>query len=187
MKFAIKLNNNHYFPIDKSYIDLAIMNDDFETLNGIDEFTSIYTKEELFESFKRSNVLPEETFDMIEKNIYNEDSNIDFVIIYKELEKFRELKVFTKDNGIFEFDVLEYLVNNIDNKNMTNQLCNFFTTKNHVSEYLKNFVYLLNTQETDSVEIYFNELNYFDKRLLKTYIVNKVINKGNSYHLTLFN
>lgn len=187
MKFAMKLNNNDYFPIHKSYIDLAIENDDFNTLKGIDEFTSIYTKEELFESFVRSNVLKEETFDILRNNIYKDNPNVGFVIIYNENGRIRELKAISKEDGIYEFDVLEYLLNIIDNKNLINQICNFILTKNYISEDLKTFVILLSNHEDDIIRVYYSNLDYIDQRILKVYVFNKILNKEKTLKLSLYN
>ena len=56
MNLSIVVNNRDYF-LSKEYLDIATKEDNLTTLYGIDMFTSRFTREDIIESVKRSNIV----------------------------------------------------------------------------------------------------------------------------------
>jgi hypothetical protein len=176
MNFALKLNNNSYYPLSREFIDIITEEDNLDTLEGIDNFTSKHTKEELIESLKRSNIK------------FSEDlENTEFIIYYYDNEKNRELKVYTSDDiDYLEFNLIEFIYHLVD-KNVINQIYNYFNSKNYIPKELKQFTIVL--KECSIIQIIndLNSLNYYSIRLLKDYVFNEVLKKLEEKKLKLKN
>lgn len=176
MKLAIKINNNYYFPLSSEFIDI-ISESDLDSLEHIDEFTNNITLEELYDSVVRSNI--------IDKNSL---INSEFVIIVQEGKKTRELMIHTKDDTEFQnFNCFEYLLENIHDKNIINQINNFFKSKKYLSEDIHTFVdYIKYDIDENLLETLYLNLDYSDRRLLKGYLY-KIYMKKNSVKRSLVN
>lgn len=146
---AVETKPNNYFPIN--LLDLNI-SENFNTtkLTELDLFTSKFTKEEIMNSIKDSNLL---------------DINFDMplVVIYNEKGAMRKAPVLLKDN---DYDMWKVLEDNFPNKNFTNKIHNFLKTK--IDEYtLENIKNAKNSKEF----IYaINEMPYTIERKLYFYL-----------------
>ena len=168
MNLALKFNNNNYYPIIKEYLDIITNEDDLNTLEGIDLFTSRFTKEEIIDSIKRSNIIAND-------EILN---NCELVITYTENKKVREFKVYTNDDiDYLNFESMEYLLRNVSNKNALNRLNNYFTSKSYMSEDLIEFASILNNVSIGQLINGYLKLSYKSRRILKDYIFNEMLIK----------
>lgn len=175
MNFAIKLNNNSYYPLCKEFLDIMAEEDNLNSLESIDNFTLKHTKLDLIESLKRSNIyFPEDI------------SNIDFVIYYFDNKKNRELKVYTADDADYiNLNVIEFIYEYANNKNILNQINNYFEKKNYIKEDLKSFTYILKNGSLIQIFDSLQRLSYLSKRLLKDYIYNDILLKNSVKKLEL--
>lgn len=173
MILALKMNNNDYYPLCEDYLDIMTQKDSLSNLKGIDDFTSQHDEEEIKSSIIRSNILPSEIID-----------NSQLVIIYKDNEKIREFTVNTLDNlDYIKFDTLEFILQNISNKNIINQIQNHFSSKNYLPQDLQQYVISLNKNSIIYITVTYNELIYISKRILKDYIFNEVFKRTNTKKL----
>lgn len=175
MNFAIKLNNNSYYPLCKEFLDIMTEEDNLNSLEAIDKFTLKHTKMELIESLKRSNIyFPEDI------------SNIDFVIYYFENKKNRELKVYTADYVDYvELNLIDFIYEYSNNKNILNQINNYFEKKNYIKDDLKRFTSILKNGSLIQIFSFLDKLDYLSRRLLKDYIYNEIIPKNKTKRLEL--
>lgn len=146
---AVETKPNNYFPIN--LLDLNI-SENFNTtkLTELDLFTSKFTKEEIMNSIKDSNLL-------------DIDFDMPLVVIYNEKGAMRKAPVLLKDN---DYDMWKVLEDNFPNKNFTNKIHNFLKTK--IDEYtLENIKNAKNSKEF----IYaINEMPYTIERKLYFYL-----------------
>lgn len=175
MNFAIKLNHNSYYPLCREFLDIMNENDSFNSLEEIDNFTLNHTKLDIMESLKRSNIcFPTDIM-----------SN-ELVIFYVDNKKYRELKVYTADDlEYINLDLVNFINENINDKSIINQICNYFENKNHNPEELKEFANILKNGSLIQIYNSLSNLTYYSKRLLKGYIYNKIICKTRTKKLEL--
>ena len=167
MNLSLKVNNNNYYHLKKEYLDIA-KGYDLESLSGIDDFLYSFSREDIMNSIKRSNIIADEhVFEVSE-----------LVITYFEKEKIRELSVHTLDDiDYITFDVIEFIIKNISKKNIINQINNYFVSKNYIPKSLIDFV---NSLKSDGINTIINKyiiLDYGCKRVLKDYIFNEILPK----------
>lgn len=186
MKFAIKLNTNSYYPLCSDFIDIMTSDDSLDSLEAIDSFTAKFSRDEIEESIKRSNVLTENHFNY---KANDNESFFDLVIIYNESGKIRELKVYTKDDlKYLEFDVMTYISNNWYEVSFINQVYNFISNKSYLSQEIQDFSFLLRySHDLSKISLAYTNLNYNDKRFLKTYLYKIEEKKSNKNQLKLKN
>ena len=171
MILALKFNNNDYYPIVSEYLDILDKDDNITTLEGIDLFTSKYTKEEIIDSIRRSNIIAN-------SEVLN---NCELVITYCENKKIREYKVYTKDDiDYLKFDTIDFLFRNISNKNILNRLNNYFSNKSYLPEDLSSFANILNEISIGQLINCYMNLGYRSKRILKNYIFTEILPKTES-------
>ena len=164
MNLALRINNNNYYPILKEYLDIAKNEDNFTTLDGIDRFLARFTTEEILDSIVRSNILDQDT-------VYNST----LVIIYRDNEKIRELETHTlSDTTYIDFEELAFILNMLDNKNVMNQINNYFISKNYMPEDLKNFANILKNDSIVQTIHAYDQMSYGSKRLVKDYVYNEI-------------
>ena len=165
MKFALKIKNNDYYPIPAGYLDIMINDYNFANLDNIDKFTANFSEFEIKESIKRANFIDLDKIDIST-----------LVIIYIDNQNIRELPVYTKDNSDYlEFNPIEFLIQIIQNKNLTNQICNYFNDKNYIPEDLQDFSKDIKDGIVDYTK--YDELSPMSKRLLKTYLYDQIVPK----------
>lgn len=164
MQLVIMNEVDGFFPIESSFLDICDK-PSISTLKEIDDFTKQFTKEEIFESLIRSNI-----------KFPKMDENTRLMIIYHEGKTIRRNNAYTKDDSYFlEFDELEFLKDNIDNKDIINQLKNSFACKNHISEELLDFIMSIESVTSEEIEKKYKVLDYKSKRSLKEYIFENVV------------
>ena len=167
MNFALKINNNTYYPLCKEYLDITDEYDRLDSLEKIDIFTAKHTDGEIKSSIKRSNILNEEQID-----------NSELVIIYYDKKRIRELQVYTADNiDYLEFDTLDFILQKSSNKNILNQIDNHFSSKNYIPQDLQQFASILNRYTLIYITVSYDNLCYISRRLLKDYIFNEVLRR----------
>ena len=165
MNLALKFNNNYYYPLEKEFLDIIEV-DNIDSLEGIDNFLKKYTKDEIIESIKRSNVVADE-------ELLN---NCEIVIIYVENKKIRELKTYTKDDKYYiNFDSMDFLFKNFGRKNVINKLNNYFTSKTYLPEDLNLFAENLKSASIGQMINGYILLSYRSRRILKDYIYNEIV------------
>ena len=171
MMLALKFNKNNHYPLYKEYLDITTNIDDLSSLEGIDNFTAKFSKDEIINSVRRSNIIANEEMLEIAK----------LVIIYKDKEEdknIREFKVYTnEDIDYLNFETIEYLFRNISNKNILNRLNNHFTNKNYLDEDLINFASILNNISVGQLINSYMKLSYKSIRILKDYIYEEMLIK----------
>ena len=169
MNLALKFNNNDYYPLYSEYLDIATDGNDFFSLEGIDNFTAKFTKDEIIDSVRRSNIIANE-------ELLN---NCELVIIYTENEKTREFKVYTNDDiDYLNFESMEYLLRNVSNKNTLNRLNNHFINKTYLPKDIIEFAEILNNISIGQLINGYLKLSYKSRRILKDYIFNEMLVKG---------
>jgi len=163
MQIALKIEEYGYYPLTTSFLDICDK-PTLATLEDIDEFTKKFTEDEIIESAKKSGI------------IVPENKKIKLVIFYIQNKTKKECKEYTKDDIEFlEFDVLDFFKDNISNKDVTNQLKNFFECKNYIPEDLTEFVLNINTVSIIQILHGYANLSYYSRRLLKEYIYEKIV------------
>lgn len=178
MVLAIKSNVNDYYPLRQEYLDIISKTDSLTNLENIDAFTSKFTMEELIESIKRANIVALEKIE-----------NASLVILFYENKKVRELPIYTKENiDYIQFNVEDFFLDSLSNKNFMNQIKNFFMSKNHTPEDLKQLMLALKNDSVLQITNAIAKLSYYSKRILKTYIWNEILPKlEDSFTLNLVN
>ena len=165
MKLVLKYDIYGFWQLTPFLLDICDV-DSLSNYKEIDDFTKKFTLEEIVQSAKRSNM------------VFPDSQNCRLIIIYEDLEnsRIREYKAYTKDDSDFlEFDELEFLKQNITNKDIINQLKNSFTCKNYISEKLLDFIMNINTISIDEIGQKYEELDYDSKRSLKEYIFERIV------------
>lgn len=171
MNLNLKFDKYGYYPLQASFLDICDKQT-LSTLEEIDEFTSKFTEEEIIESARRSNI------------VFPASENIKLIITYLDNSKIREYKVYTKNDIEFlEFDVLEFLKGNISNKNVINQLKNFFECKKYIPGDLMEFIVNISTNSIVQIFYGYSKLEYKSKRLLKEYVFYEIVLKSNDNQL----
>lgn len=146
-------------------IDISIFDSNFVgelSIESIDLFTMKYTNDEFLRVVKESNVLPEE---YLFGEIYIIDN-------FK-----RRFPVILKD-GFNNFDLVSFLIQNIDNKIIMNKLYNKFSAIVKGDEIKINS--LKKALEYSDIKGVYNLiilLNYLDQRNLLVYMVDKMFVK----------
>ena len=175
MNFAIKLNHNSYYPLCREFLDIMNDNDSFNSLEAIDNFTLNHSKLDIMESLKRSNIY-----------FSTDIMNNELVIFYVDNKKYRELKVYTADDlEYINLDLANFINENITDKGIINQICNYIENKNHNPEELKEFANIIKNGNLIQAYNSLSNLTYYSKRLLKGYIYNKIICKTRAKRLKL--
>ena len=82
-------------------------------------------------------------------------------------------------------DLVNFINENINDKSIINQICNYFENKNHNPEELKEFDNILKNGSLIQIYNSLSNLTYYSKRLLKGYIYNKIICKNRTKKLEL--
>lgn len=148
-----------YALIDISKLDIG---GNYKTLNEIDTFTMKYTKEEIIDAIKRSNLVSEE---------YIHGS-----LVIADNQKHNPLKVIDKE-FYNNFRIDEVLIKCINNKELLNNILNKFLSiskDNIIYNEFKNS--LLNKNLEEAIDILFN-LPYFNLRKYIIYLIEMDYNK----------
>ena len=96
------------------------------------------------------------------------------------------MKVYTADDlEYINLDLVNFINENINDKSIINQICNYFENKNHNPEELKEFDNILKNGSLIQIYNSLSNLTYYSKRLLKGYIYNKIICKNRTKKLEL--
>ena len=167
---VIKNKKRNYAPIDWKSINKK--NSSISSLKGIDDFTSQYEEEELF------NLLIEHHL------IEQRNENDEIAIIFKEKDRIREVKegILFKNNKdlISDETYITNILKNINNKNFINNIYNLCNSLGK-SEEIKNIKYILKKLDffkqkgsngCRAALLEFTKLPYEEKRkiYLQTYI-----------------
>ena len=112
---AIKRGKNDFLPLEWQFTSFY-NGEDLTSLEGIDTFTKRITRMDLL-------------LEAVNLNMINIDERYtSFSIIYSENNKYHELKegcIFAEDINIFDANQFIYfIINNIDNKDILNQIYN---------------------------------------------------------------
>lgn len=149
---AIERNPHDYMPIPWHLTNLY--NDEVITsLEGIDSFTSKMDEETLKQ-------------ELISESIIDEDmKNNPFVIIFEDNKKIRKLQYgpcFIDEYNAIEFEtIVNYIIKNLNNKQLINRIYNAFNNKNYSKE-LEDILNILNEQSEYSVIQIINHLQNID-------------------------
>ena len=173
---VIKKGKNSYLSVEWNLTDLY-NGENLYSLPGIDEFTKkIYRTELLQAVLTQNQVAPTELFES-------------FAIIYNYNGKTHEVKegtIFKEDTEILsEEDLVNFLVNNLNNKNLINEISNLLNFKEpeaKVTEFkfiLKNIdlFALKGHNATIAALSTFKDISYEKKRSLLIRISNNIIPK----------
>ena len=149
---AVETKPKNYFPIN--LLDLNISHNFTTTkLEELDAFTLKFTKNEIMDSIKESNLL---------------DINVTMplIIIYNEKNVVRKALALTKD---MKFDMWENIKKNYKDKNYINKLYNFLNNKtdNNISSEIKN------TNDINTLFNLISSLPYPVQRKLYFYLYEK--------------
>ena len=167
MNLSIVVNNRDYY-LSKEYLDIATEEDNLNTLYGIDMFTSRFTKQDIIESVKRSNIIAD-----IEAL-----GESKLVIKYNENNKIREYNAYTYDDiDYWTFEVGDFFFKNADKKNILNQINNYFSNKTYLPEDLVMFSQLLKVGSIIQILHEYSNLSYRSVRIIKDYIYNEILPK----------
>lgn len=171
---AMKRDNKDYLPIELN-LTKFYNGEDINKLSGIDELTSKFDEIDLIEELLSQNIV---TLD---------DKYRSFVIIFSEKGRFRELKespCFKSNYYLFDENIITtFILENIDNKSILNNIINLCETKFKAKEtlefsfILKNINHFVDKGE-NAVKIALNhyyEIPYEEKRKLSYYISTKII------------
>ena len=170
MVLTLKFNNNDYYPIVREYLDIVTDADDLSSLEGIDNFTAKFTKEEILDSIRRSNIIANP--EMLE---YAE-----LVITYSENKKIREFKVYANDDiDYLNFDTIAYILKNVSNRNALNKINNHFINKTYLPNDIIEFATILNNVSIGQLINSYIKLSYRSRRILKDYIFEEMYVKEN--------
>ena len=171
---AMKRDNKDYLPIELN-LTKFYNGEDLNKLSGIDELTSKIEEIDLIE-------------EMLNQNIVTlEDKYRSFVIIFQEKGRFRELKespCFKNNSYLFDENIIiDFILENIENKSILNNIINLCETKFKAKETLE-FAYILKNithfidKGNNAVKIALNhyyDIPYEEKRKLSYYISTKII------------
>ena len=171
---AIKRNNKDYLPLEFN-LTKEYQGEDLTTLEGIDNFTKKLFDVDLIMSSLDSNIV-----DATEKFQ-------SFVIIYKDKNKYRELKdgpIFKNDENILNIDyIANTIVNLLDNKDFINHIYNlkdrFINQLTLELVYLiKNVNYLYNAtnKPQELIKNILEEMPYEDRRIISRIVYEKTLN-----------
>lgn len=169
---AIRRNNNDYLPLEFN-LTQEYKGEDLRTLKGIDEYTMKFENYELINSIIDANIVdPDEKFE-------------EFVIIFHEKNKYRELKegpIFKKDANLLDVEyITKAIVSLLDNKDFINHLYNLkdkFCDQNTLEfiYMLKNtsVIYSIKCEPIKIIKILYGNMPYEDKRMIGFIVYNKI-------------
>lgn len=173
---AIKRNNNNYLPLEWHLLDFYA-GENLHTLEGIDSFTKKVTRFKLITSALKANIVDE-----------NEHFQ-EFVIIYHEKGKYRELKdgpIFQEDTDILTINaIIGYIITNLDNHQALSEIyniCNLNIEDKKLEEVkyiIKNIDYFKSQGEkvTYAALSILNDLDYSIKRSILIKTSRKIVRK----------
>lgn len=172
---TIKRDNNDYLPLEW-HLTEPYEGENLLSLEGIDSFTSKLSRVELLSEVLKANMIgPTEKYHS-------------FAIIYFEKGKNRELKegtIFKEDNIPTENEIILFILENIQNKAVLNDLynaCNIKIQEQKLEEFkfiLKN-ISLFQAKGNNAVIAAistFSDLSYETKRIIIMRIAKKVLPK----------
>lgn len=175
---AIRRNNNDYLPLEFN-LTQGYNGEDLRTLSGIDEYTTKCENYELINSIIDANIV-----DSTEK--FEE-----FVIIFHEKNKYRELKegpIFKKDANILDMEyIAKSIVSLLENKDFINHLYNLkdrFHDQNTLEliYILKNtnLMYSIKCEPIKIIKSLYSNMPYEDRRIIGFIVYSKIksIQKG---------
>lgn len=169
---AIRRHNNDYLPLEFN-LTKEYEGENLNTLEGIDSFTTKCEDFELIDSIIDDNIVdPNERFE-------------DFVIIYYEKSKCRELKegpIFKKDENILNIEyVTRAIVSLLDDKSFMNHIYNLkdkFSSESTLELiYLlknTNVLYSLSSDSARIIASLINSMPYEDRRIIGYIVYNKI-------------
>lgn len=146
--------------IDYSLLGLE---NDFESLEELDNYTKSLNKEELIKKIITMNIYPD----------LDQDKEYDLQIIYKDT-KIRVLPLIDKKRAdYFKFSLEDYFKNikNNEYKLLYNKLSNYLQ-KNHIRNEYKMFILALKNNHEQVLE-FLNILTYEEKREVKLILLEK--------------
>jgi len=174
---TIKRDNNDYLPLEWHRTN-AFEGENLFTLEGIDKFTGKQTRPELLSEALKANMVD------------SDEKYESFAIIYYEKGKTRELKdgtVFEEDDILSEENFIQYIIDNLDDKLLMNQLynaCFSKTTEPKLEEFkfiIKN-IDLFKTRGKNALYAalsIFKEISYVRRRHIIIKISKKIVSKTN--------
>ena len=162
------MNNSIYHlvlenrPGEFMVVDIAVLLNDFrrisyEMIENIDAFTIKYDEEELYELIKRSNLVPEKYLSG-KLHIINE-------------KKYR-FPIMSKDTT---FNLNEFFINNIDNKQIMNKFLNIFNK--YAPASFNDMNKAVQTKNIKLITFIYSWVSYINHRIIYFYIFNELINK----------
>ena len=151
-----------YLPGDYCYVEIPKLdiasNYQPTCLAEIDSFTMNFSEEEIFNSIKRANIVGNKYFDG--------------KLVIADNQKHNPLKVITKD-FYDEFNIEDYILNNMYDKNIMNNLVNKFASIIKDDEISLSFKNAYNNLDVYKMqEILFNQ-DYLLQRKLIVYLIEK--------------
>lgn len=171
---AIKRNNNDYLPLEW-HLTPFYNGQDMSTLAGIDNFTRSIKKVDLI-------------ITITELNLYGLNELFrDFVIIYQEKGRIRELKdgvIFSNDDVISSQELIDFILSNMSDKKLINRIYNICASIKEESIGLEKFKLALNNldffknnnPEAPRLALAsINEMSYDVRRSLLVRVSEKVI------------
>lgn len=145
---AVETRPRNYFPINLS--DLNIFNSSPTSLDKLDALTLKFSKPEILDAIKESNLL-------------DIDINMNLVVIYYENNNIRKIDALTKE---INFDMWDFLKKNYNNKNIINKIYNFLNNKISEEEFKS-------IKESNDLKEFINnisKLSYLNQRKLYFYL-----------------
>lgn len=172
---AIRRGKNDYLPLEWELTNIY-KNQDLNSLEGIDSFTCSVSKDELLKNVLKENI------------VEGINDTVSFCIIFVEKDRFREVKegvIFKEKKEILNFNIVNYIIDNIKDKKVINMIYNICDIKNGSVE-LTNFKLVIK-----NIDIFlqkgvrylkvalnsFNDLSYEERRVIIIKIYEKLISK----------
>ncbi len=151
-------------PGDFMPIDISLLSMGFNSLNNIeliDKYTEVFLKEELIDNIKKANIV---TDDYLNGKLY---------IIDEKKNKYPV--VFKKT--FFNFDVIEFIYYNIENKDLMNTIYNLYqkNAKNNLEIDVNDFKVAIENKDIAKIIFHLQMLPYIKLRCIKFYIKEKLI------------
>lgn len=175
---AIKRGNNNYLPLEWNLLSMYNGEDMF-SLEGIDKFTSNTTHLDIIN-------------DVLANHLASSNEKYDgFSIIYYENKKIREVRegvIFSSEKHLLDSEYfIDFIISNLGNKNMINNVINIGNSKNASNELIKFLFFLKNVEfykeKNDKLKALlmslFNDISYEERRRFSLNIEDRIIYKLN--------
>jgi len=182
---VVKNGKNSYLPLDWTSTKYY-NNENLYTLPGIDSFTSKITRYDLLKEIMDQNLID------------GDDIFLSFEILFYEKGKNRIIKegpIFEEDEVLNEELLIEYIINNMSNKELinnilmqTNSIKEEDSTLEEFRNILKNISYYENKESLLRADLQiFKYISYEYKRIISIKVSNKILKKEQNKELKYIN